>query len=1407
MEDRSKIEKATKNLRKKHRELLEALSKDSLSISQLENFQQEISFLSKRSLIKEENKNLSLTELGKNVQIYLQEKDSQELGILQSQSQRKAIRQQKIALGNEYLELYKQGFSYKEIGERYGVTIDEVNDILNFNSAFRKYIQTQKKEALLDSKLALSNEFLELYKQGFSYQKIGERYGMSRERVRQILESNPAFRGFKQERKKQQGEEKKAAEIERQEKEKAELYASSLAFLYPKQVTDLWDYEKNGELKSEQVLAGSASIYIWWKCPSCKHSWRKKPNDIKTSWERNGTSGCPRCAGKKGKSQKQPKLIEKYPELVQKYWDYSKNQELGIDPSKVTLGSNKKVWFKCPIDGNEWQAQISSTIIQQWSQGNTGCRVCNGTDERKQGRWQRGKPIAVEFPDEITKYWDYKKNNELKLDPTELTVGSSKRAWFKCPIDGHEWQTTVTAIAKGSWKKGNNGCPACRGFVTTEKTSLVALYHEYVNEYWDYEKNNQLGIYPDDLTRGSQKEAWFKCPIDDHEWKSRIGSITKSSWNQGNSGCPKCGQGWTLEAISQFVESLEEHIPNLTPAERYKIFEQAGVLGTQNKEGLKIVKDIIKGKLSGNKLRNVLEGKGVITQDYEVDLNQSLEAENEMQLADSLPVSTALDINGKPEFCNDSSEEIDTSESAIQLSKAKVQKSLEFLNSKVVASTDREAIEFFIASRLNRIWTEVFKDESAVEALENFTDEGYGRDVRDQFLDEYNQASNMVVPAGWGFRVNGKITPPNLMQKLAAVRLRNQKRMLNLSLTGTGKTISGILSSRVIDAHLTIIICPIDTITNWHSEIKHVFPSSKVTFKNFNPCWIDVETGHHYIILNHEMFQQNSTSNNISQLLKRYKVDLIIIDEIHKCKQRGNDVSKRRQMVMALITNAAKKNSNLHVLGMSATPVINNLKEGKSLIELVTGLERSDLGEKASINNCMNLHQAFVTLGIRSKVKPKIKIERVKIPIDCTYLVNTIREYGTSILKMEQILTNARIPTIIKEIKPKTIVYTHYVEGITNQLQEAIEAQGWTVGFHIGGDKSGRDGFINGSIDVLIASSAMVVGVDGFQRVCDRLILNIPPWTSAELEQLEGRLNRQGQIHNTISIIMPATYGFDDGEPWSWDEERFARLQNKQTIADAAVDGVMPDGQLRSESQAFRDLRKWLERLKTGERKSLSKPTIFVPLPDIDPVDIQRRNANYGDFNRMNARWNSSYSHTTYQRLQDNPEEWMQYHTLYQEARKSWDIIPYQEAIKWLQMRSELVVADFGCGEAFLAKFVKDIHTVHSFDFIAINDSVIECDMAHVPLEDSCLDIAMFNLSLMGINISQYIAEAARTLKLDGQLWIYEAASRFNNPQEFLHLLELAGFRIIDNFEISKFCHIRAIKSYEVNLKQFQISI
>ena len=60
---------------------------------------------------------------------------------------------------------------------------------------------TPRRDAQRKEKLQKSYDFLELHRQGLSYQQIGDKYGISRERVRQILASNPEFEAYRQKQK------------------------------------------------------------------------------------------------------------------------------------------------------------------------------------------------------------------------------------------------------------------------------------------------------------------------------------------------------------------------------------------------------------------------------------------------------------------------------------------------------------------------------------------------------------------------------------------------------------------------------------------------------------------------------------------------------------------------------------------------------------------------------------------------------------------------------------------------------------------------------------------------------------------------------------------------------------------------------------------------------------------------------------------------------------------------------------------------------------------------------------------------------------------------------------------------------------------------------------------------------
>ena len=52
-----------------------------------------------------------------------------------------------------------------------------------------------------------------------------------------------------------------------EESKRQEQRARSIIAVYPERVAELWDYEKNGDLKPEDVSAGTVLQYIWLKCP------------------------------------------------------------------------------------------------------------------------------------------------------------------------------------------------------------------------------------------------------------------------------------------------------------------------------------------------------------------------------------------------------------------------------------------------------------------------------------------------------------------------------------------------------------------------------------------------------------------------------------------------------------------------------------------------------------------------------------------------------------------------------------------------------------------------------------------------------------------------------------------------------------------------------------------------------------------------------------------------------------------------------------------------------------------------------------------------------------------------------------------------------------------------------------
>jgi ribosomal RNA-processing protein 8 len=86
----------------------------------------------------------------------------------------------------------------------------------------------------------------------------------------------------------------------------------------------------------------------------------------------------------------------------------------------------------------------------------------------------------------------------------------------------------------------------------------------------------------------------------------------------------------------------------------------------------------------------------------------------------------------------------------------------------------------------------------------------------------------------------------------------------------------------------------------------------------------------------------------------------------------------------------------------------------------------------------------------------------------------------------------------------------------------------------------------------------------------------------------------------------------------------------------------------------------------------------------------------------------------------------LQYHTGFKQQVQKWPINPIAVLIEWLLKlkQQNLIVADFGCGEAKLAQTkLPNVKTVHSFDLQAINKFVTACDISHVTFSYEFLKI------------------------------------------------------------------------------------
>eukprot|EP00230_Micromonas_polaris_P005129 CAMPEP_0117627842 /NCGR_PEP_ID=MMETSP0802-20121206/2156_1 /TAXON_ID=38833 /ORGANISM="Micromonas sp., Strain CCMP2099" /LENGTH=1526 /DNA_ID=CAMNT_0005432029 /DNA_START=3046 /DNA_END=7625 /DNA_ORIENTATION=- len=537
----------------------------------------------------------------------------------------------------------------------------------------------------------------------------------------------------------------------------------------------------------------------------------------------------------------------------------------------------------------------------------------------------------------------------------------------------------------------------------------------------------------------------------------------------------------------------------------------------------------------------------------------------------------------------------------------------------------------------------------------------YAQVLRACFVAEYLRVAQWDIPDDYNpeVEVGGeiKIITPNLMQRLTVIRLRESPHhgLGNWSDTGTGKTISALLASRDYCAHLTVILCPKPVVSNWKQNIERHLKACEVG-STFDHAWTHNDADKHprFLVIAYSQIIQKSDGirGHLEAALPKLPPKetnfstrlFLIVDEIQKVKSRGKDpqsgktvdmdsievggygddntsaaykkgISQRRESVVTLLKEMRSKDEQSRVLGLTATPVINDLTEAKSLIEIITyksksaNLENLECQPWSSVVVGIRMHRALMDCGLRiCKDEPPEPTKN--IDVDCTHIMKSLdlkvlqqSFHPRHVHKIEAALTEARLPKIIELIEEQknkkagpVLLYTHYISSIRPIIQKAFDecniACMWFTGSESQSDRdivieNFKSGKVH-NIHVLVGTDAIMTGIDGLQNACSCLIFNGLPWTFADYRQLIGRLDRPGQRHEIIIFIIRAWVKFSDDEHWSWDDFNWQRIRTKRSIADVAVDGKVPEADLYlkklSNKEIMNKLKEWGDQLgKSGQ--------------------------------------------------------------------------------------------------------------------------------------------------------------------------------------------------------------------------------
>lgn len=283
---------------------------------------------------------------------------------------------------------------------------------------------------------------------------------------------------------------------------------------------------KNGVDVSTVPYAGS-KVFIF-ECSTCGKDFKRT-----TSTVTHNNTWCPCCNSPHMCKTPECEVCFKksfafyHPEKALCWSDRNNSR-----PENMPRASREKIWFDCDKCPHTFENSLGMIDLGKW------CPFCHN---------HKMCPDSRECADCYPKTFEFKHPKEaacwspLNDKPAhQVFAGTNSNAWFDCDNCPHSFSMRVRGINAGHW------CKYCANMIMCEDTDCTDCFVKSLQAaipegeiIWSTRNTEE----PSRVFSHSRKKAHFQCVTCEHEFESRIESVTSGA------RCPICRPNRNMKAI------------------------------------------------------------------------------------------------------------------------------------------------------------------------------------------------------------------------------------------------------------------------------------------------------------------------------------------------------------------------------------------------------------------------------------------------------------------------------------------------------------------------------------------------------------------------------------------------------------------------------------------------------------------------------------------------------------------------------------------------------------------------------------------------------------------------------------------------------------------------------------------